>query len=165
VLSQDCNGMALDGGAIRRDHDLALGAELVADPPQPDIPDVEDARHAAKGGLSMINEGGIDGIHEPPEDLTGSLAQHGQDGDRNDQADYRIRPLPSEGYSAYSQQHGQRRETVGASVQSVRDKSGRADAPANADAITGNQLVSGEPDDGRDRDSDQVRDSVRASQP
>jgi hypothetical protein len=99
VLSLDRNGMGLNSGAIRRDHDLALGAELVADPSQPDLTDVADAWHTAEGGLSMVDERGIDGIHEPSVDLTSGLAQHQQDGDRDYQADYRIRPLPSKGYA------------------------------------------------------------------
>ena len=87
VLSLDRNGVGLNSGAIGRDHDLALGAQLVADPSQPDLADVEYAWHAAKDDLGTVDEGGIDGIHEPSVDLTGSLAQHHQDGESDHQAD------------------------------------------------------------------------------
>ena len=87
VLSPNSNGVGLNSGAVGRDHDLALGAQLVADPSQPDLTDVKYTWHAAKDGLSTVDEGGIDGIHEPPVDLTRSLAQHHQDGESDCQAD------------------------------------------------------------------------------
>jgi hypothetical protein len=64
------------GGEAGRNHDLALGPELMADPAQADLAGAEHAVGRPQGALGLVDEGGIDGVHQPPVDLAGGLAQH-----------------------------------------------------------------------------------------
>ena len=90
VLGVDGDVMGCDRARPRVDDDFAFGAELVADPPQPNVPDVEHANRAAKGGLGPVDQAGINGIHEPPVNLARRLVQHTQDRHRDDQPDDRV---------------------------------------------------------------------------
>jgi hypothetical protein len=64
------------GGESGRDHDLALGPQLMADPAQPDLAGAEHPVGRPQGALGLVDEGWIDGVHQPPVDLAGRLAQH-----------------------------------------------------------------------------------------
>ena len=44
----------------------------------------------AGGVLDLCDDGGIDGVHQPVEDLAGGAHQHREDRDRDDQADDRV---------------------------------------------------------------------------
>jgi hypothetical protein len=50
-------------------------------------------------------------------------------------------------------------------VQAVGDQGGGADAPADGDAVAGDEFVSGEPDQRGDRDGPEVPDGGRVQQP
>jgi hypothetical protein len=64
------------------DDDVALGPQGMADPPQPHLANVEDAGVGLTNDrLRPVDECRVDGVHEPGEDLPGSLAEHGEDGD------------------------------------------------------------------------------------
>ena len=54
VLGTDRDLMRLDGTGPGVDGDLAFGAQLVADPPQPDLPGIEDPGGGAEGLLSLM---------------------------------------------------------------------------------------------------------------
>ena len=153
------------GGEAGRDHDLALGPQLMADPAQPDLTGAEHAVGRPQGALGLVDEGGIDGVHQPPVDLAGRLAQHRQDGDGDEQADDRVGPVPADRDAARPDEHGQRGQPVGAGVQAVGDQRGRADPPSGADAIPGRQLVAREADERRHGDRNQVRHGPGMQQP
>ena len=144
------------GGEAGRDHDLALGPQLMADPAQPDLAGAEHPVGRPQGALGLVDEGGIDGVHQPPVDLAGRLAQHRQDGDGDEQADDRVGPVPADRDSARPDQHGQRGQPVGAGVQAVGDQRRRADLPPGANPVPGRQLVAREADERRDGDRGQI---------
>jgi hypothetical protein len=153
------------GGEIGRDHDLALGPQLMADPAQPDLAGAEYPVGHPQGALGLVDEGWIDGVHQPPVDLAGRLAQHRQDGDGDEQADDRVGPVPADRDAARPHQHGQRGQPVGAGVQAVGDQRRRADLPASADPVPGRQLVAREADERRDGDRGQIGYVPRVQQP
>jgi len=79
------------------DDDVALGPQGMADPPQPHLANVEDARGGPNDRLHPVDECRVDGVHEPGEDLPGGLAEHGEGGDGCDQADDRVGQAEPEG--------------------------------------------------------------------
>ena len=74
VLGVDRDPMGLDRAGPGVDDDLAFGAQPVPGPPQPDLTDAEDPRRRAQGLLHPIDQGRVDGIHQPPVDLPCGLA-------------------------------------------------------------------------------------------
>ena len=72
------------------DADVCLRAQRVADPTDTQLLDLPHARHVRDDGFGLFNKGGVDGVHEPREDLSGSRAQDPEDGDSDDQPDDRI---------------------------------------------------------------------------
>ena len=165
VLGVDRDLMGRGGGEVGRDHDLALGPQLMADPAQPDLAGAEHAVGRPQGALGLVDEGGVDGVHQPPVDLAGRLAQHRQDGHGDEQADDRVGPLPADRDAARPDEHRQRGQPVGAGMQAVGDQRGQADLPPGADAIPGRQLVAREADERSDGDRNQVRHGPGAQQP
>jgi hypothetical protein len=81
-----------------------------------------------------MGERGVHGVHQPPADLAGGLAQDGEDRRRDEQPDGRV---------------GQCRG---------------ADLLAGADAVPGRQLVVREPGQGGGGHRDEVRDPMRVRQ-
>jgi hypothetical protein len=152
-------------GEIGCDHNLALGPQLMADPAQADLAGAEHAVGRPQGALGLVDEGGIDGVHQPPVDLAGRLAQHRQDGHGDEQADDRVGPVPADRDAARPDEHGQRGQPVGAGMQAVRDQRGRADLPSGPDPIPGRHLVAREADERRDGDRNQVRHVPGVQQP
>jgi hypothetical protein len=61
MLGADRDLVCLDHAGVGVDNHLALGLQLVADPPQPDL---ADAKHAVRGAqrlLRLIEHGRVDG--------------------------------------------------------------------------------------------------------
>ena len=119
VLGVDGDLVRLNSASGRIDDDLALGAQLMTNPPQPDLPDIQDSGGSPQGLLGLVHEFGVNGIHQAPVDLACCLAQHRKNGHRNQQPDYRVGPLPADRDAADAEEDGQRREAVSAGVQSV----------------------------------------------
>ncbi len=165
VLGVDRDLVGLDRAGIGVDDDLAFGAQLVPDPPQPDLAHAEHARRRAQGLFHLIDQGRVDRVHQPPVDLAGRLPQHGQDRHRDQQAHDRVGPVPADRHPAHAEQHRQRGEPVGAGVQPVGDQRRRADLAAGPDPVPGDQFVAGEPDHRRDSNRDQVGHCPRVRQP
>jgi hypothetical protein len=165
VLGRHRHLVGLEGGGVPVHDDLAFGAELMADPPHPDVARAQHSSGGSQGPFDLVHQRRIDGIHQAAVDLAGGLHQHGQDRRRDDQADRRVGPVPAGRQAGHAQEHGQRGEPVGPGVQAVRDQGGRADSPANPDAVPGHQLVSGEADTRRDRHGGQVAHRPRMGQP
>lgn len=107
VLCLDGYLVCLDGGRIGSDHNLALGAQLMAEPTEPDVAYVQDSGHRTQRLFGLINKGRIDGVHQPTVDLSGRLAQHDQDRQCDDQPHDRVGPLPANGQAAHAQQNCQ----------------------------------------------------------
>jgi hypothetical protein len=76
MLCCDGNLMSCYGGRVGADHDLAFGPELMAYPSQPDVAEVQNAGDRSQRLLRLINQGRIDGIHQPTIDLPSCLPQH-----------------------------------------------------------------------------------------
>ncbi len=57
MLCRDGGLVTLDGGGAGVDNDLAFGAELVADPAQTDLPDVQHPGHGAQYLLGLVDQG------------------------------------------------------------------------------------------------------------
>jgi len=165
VLGVDSDPVGLDRAGTGVDDDLAFSAQPVPDPPQPDLAHAEHPRRAAQGLFHLVNQGRVDGIHQPAVDLPDGLAQHREDGHRDHQADHRVGPGPAHRHATHAQQHRQRRKPVGAGVQPISDQRGRADLPADPDPVPGDQFVAGETDDRGGRHRDQVGHRPRMHQP
>jgi hypothetical protein len=76
VLGVDGDLVSLDGGGIGVHDDVAFGTQLVTGPPQPDPAGPEHSGSATKDLFSLLDHGRVDGVHEPPVDLTGGLPEH-----------------------------------------------------------------------------------------
>ena len=137
----------------------------MTDPSQPDLARVEHAGRGPQRALRLVDQGRIDGIHEPPVNLAGCLAQHNDNRRRDEQADDRIGPVPAKRGTSRAQQHRQGSKPVRAGMQPVSDQGRRADLPADPDAVPGDQLVAGEADHRRDANSDQARHRARMRKP
>src|ERR1700761_1449762 len=165
VLSLDSDGVGGDSCGAGVDEDVALGPELVADPAHADLAGAQYAGDGGQGRFGLVDEGGVDGIHEPAVDLAGGRSHHGQDGDRDEQADDGVGLPPAQGDAARAGQAGQGGEAVGAGVRPVGDEGARADLAAGADPVAGDPLVAEEPDQRGDGHGDQVSDLLGVDQP
>src|SRR6266851_8151352 len=56
VLGADRDLVSLDGGDVRADDHFALGADLVPDPAQPYLADIQHAESGAQGALGLVDE-------------------------------------------------------------------------------------------------------------
>ena len=79
VLGGDRDLVSLDRAGTGIDDDLAFGAQMVPDPAQPDLADIEHSRRRTQRLLHLIDQGRVHGVHQPPVDLAGRLPEHGQD--------------------------------------------------------------------------------------
>ena len=91
----------------RIDHDLALGPQGVTDPAQPDLAEAEHALGGQQLGLDPVDQLGVDGVHQPPVDLAGGIAQHDQDRGRDEQPDQRVGEREPQRHAGSPQQHRQ----------------------------------------------------------
>ena len=127
--------------------EVAIGLQLVTDPPQPKPADLDNARNLGESMLGSGKQGGVHGVHEPAVDLPGRLAQYDDDGHGDDQPDDGIGQLPACGDATCTEHHRERGEPVGAGMEPVGDQGRRADATANADAVAGDKFVTDEAED------------------
>ena len=63
VLGINRDLVSLDRAGPGIDEDLAFSAQLVPDPAQPDLADIEHARGRAQRLLHLIDQGGVDRVH------------------------------------------------------------------------------------------------------
>ena len=133
------------------DDDVALGPQGMADPPQPHLANVEDARGGPNDSLHPVDECRVDGVHEPGEDLPGGLAEHGEGGDGCDQADDRVGQAEPEGDPPAPMSTTR---LVRPSVRACRPSAiSAAEHPATRPGSgTGHQLMAAEPDHRGGRD-------------
>lgn len=96
VLGCDGQGVGLDHGEVGVDDDVGLGAQGVADPPHPDLPDAADAVHRVQRIFGGVDQGGVDGVHQAAVDLAGGIAQHHEDRGGDEQADDRVGGPPAQ---------------------------------------------------------------------
>lgn len=68
-------------------------------------------------------------------------------------------------WGSHSEQHRQAGQPIGPGVPTVGDQRGGADPPADGGPVAGDQLVADEPDEGRDRDQQQVVDAAGVQEP
>ena len=106
-----------------------------------------DTGFGGQRGFGGVDELGVDAVHEAAEHVADGGAQHGQDGDRDEQPDDGVGEREAKRDTASTEQHGQRGEAVGAGVQAVGDQGGRADLAADADAVDRDEFVADEPDE------------------
>src|SRR5688572_13123220 len=79
VLDLVAQVVRLDQGGGGVHGDARLGKQLVAVPAQPDVGHVDHAGGGADDLLGLVDQGRVDGVHQPPVDLAGGIAQNEQD--------------------------------------------------------------------------------------
>ncbi|WP_442785232.1 hypothetical protein [Amycolatopsis sp. H20-H5] len=82
-----------------------------------------------------VDNGGVDGVHQPPGDLTGGIAQD-ELATVLPQADDRIGERETQADAERAEDDGQQGEAAGAGRQPVGDEGGEADLAADDDAVT-----------------------------
>ena len=107
MLGADRDPVRLDRGDLAADGDLGFGVQPVTDPPKPDQPGAQHAWCAAQRALGLIDQLGVDGVHQPTVNLAGRAPQHGQQHRRDHQADNRVGPVPAQRHATRSGQHPQ----------------------------------------------------------
>ena len=84
-------GMGEIVGACERgvavDVEVSIGMDLVTDPTHPDPADRHNSGNRLQAGFGRLNKVGIDGVHQPPQDLADRGPQHEDDGHSDQQAD------------------------------------------------------------------------------
>lgn len=157
--------VGLYDGQVRADHDVGLGAQGVPDPPHAQLPEVQHPLHPAQRVLGGVDEGGVDGVHQPSADLAGGVPQDQHDGEGDQQSDGRVGGPPAQRGAARAEEDREGGEPVGTGVQPVGDQRGGADPAAGADPVAGHPLVPGEPGQRRRRDRPQVGDLTGVQEP
>ena len=103
----------------RVDIELGVGVQSMTDPAQPHAVHRQHPRPAGQNGLGGVDQLRIHTVDEPAEYVAYRSAQHGQDGEGDDQADDRVGERETQRDAAGADQHGERGEPVGAGVQAV----------------------------------------------
>ena len=147
------------------DVEVGLGVQQVAAPAHP-----HPAHRGHPGGdeqreLRPVEQLRLDGVHQPAVDVPDGGAQHGQDGDGDEQSHDGVGEGEPGGDAARAGEHGQGREAVGAGVQAVGDQRRRPDAAPHPDAVDRDQLVAEEADQSGRGDPAQVVDRRRLAPP
>ena len=92
VLRVNGHMVSLDGSGVRIDHDLALGPELMTDPAQSDLADIQDTGRGPQHLLRAVDELRVNGVHQATVNLARCLPEDGEDGQGDQQPHNRIRP-------------------------------------------------------------------------
>ena len=95
VLSIDRHPVSLDRAGTAIHDDLAFSAQVMPDPPQPDLAPPPAPPGWRPTSAPPVNQSRVDGIHQPAPDLPCRLPQHGQDRHRDHQSHHRVRPIPA----------------------------------------------------------------------
>src|SRR5215203_6363440 len=116
-------GDVVSGDQVERlvHDDAGVRADPVADPPQPDVLDVQHTGGGADGVLCGRGERRVDRVHQASVDVTSSTAQHDQDGDGDQQTYDRVGQREAEQDAGGPQDHGERGEAVGTCVEAIGD--------------------------------------------
>ena len=125
--------------------------------------DLADAEHSwGVGGLvfDAVDECGVDGVHEPAEHFDPGGAQHGEDGNGDDEASDGVGGFEAGPDSDGAEHDGEGGESVGAGVVAVGDERGGADGVAFTDSVEGDELVTDEADEPSGGDPGDVADGV-----
>ncbi len=96
VLGFDGDVVRLESARGTIDDDLALGSQLMTDPPQPDLAHIQYSGGRPERLLGLVDKFGVHSIHEAPVDLACCLAQHRKNGNGDQQPDDRIGPVPAD---------------------------------------------------------------------
>jgi hypothetical protein len=140
------------------DGDIGLGVQGVTDPAKTEVVDGKDIAGSEDGVPGSPDERGIDSIQQARADLDDGGAEHSEDGDGDEQPDDRVGPRQPDGDAGGAEDDGQRGEAVGSGVEPVGHEGCGADLVPDADAVTRDELVPGEPDEAGDGDGPQVGD-------
>lgn len=138
-------GIALVGGADGVDGENTMIAVAESEPADPGEGHRMDTRGVARLVGDIVDDGRVDGVHEAVADLADRAAQHGEDGDRDEEADDRVCSIDSCPDRDGAEREGEGREAVGAGVVAVRDECRRADGVPLSDAVQGDKLIADEP--------------------
>ena len=130
------DGVRVDQAEVGVGRDLDLGPQLVAHPSDANAVDAVDAGHRRQDLLDLVDELGVDAVHEPAVDRAGRAEEHHRHRRRDHERRRSGRPAARPATTAMAaDHHGQRREAVGAGVQAVGHQRSRPDAAAHADAV------------------------------
>ena len=99
----------------------------------------------------------LDGVHQPVPHGDRGIFGDKEDGDADQQADDRIHERVTEPGASGGQQHGQRRQPIGARVHAIGHQGRRTNLAAFADLEPGHGLVAQKADDGGYGDPAEVR--------
>jgi hypothetical protein len=114
----------LGDGEAGVSRDVDFGPKPVPNPADAQLPDLLDAFHGDEGFDGLIDERGINGIHQPSTHLYDRRSQHTENHNGNGEAYQRVGPSPPNGNSTGTKHHGKTGETVSARVQAIGHQSG-----------------------------------------
>jgi hypothetical protein len=83
VLGVNSYLVGLDGAGVRSNDDFAFSPELMADPPQAHLTDVQNSWCGSQDLLRPVDELWVNGVHEAAIDLPRGLPQDGQNRQRD----------------------------------------------------------------------------------
>jgi hypothetical protein len=120
----DSVGIGEAGGGV--DVEFGVGVKSVSDPAHLDATHVCDPGFSGQGYFGGVDEFGVYGVHESAEDVADRGAQHGEDGDGDEQADDGVGERESECDTGSAEKHCQR---VNPSVRAWSPSATRAAEP------------------------------------
>ncbi len=111
----------------------------MAEPAQAQAIDRLDLGHRRRDRLDLLDELGLDRVHQPPEHLAGRLLEDDEDDRGDEQPDERVGERVAGRDAERAGDDGQRGQPVGPGVVAVGDERGRADRAADPDAVEGDE--------------------------
>jgi hypothetical protein len=135
----------------------------VTDPAKADLFDLSYAGCVCNGGFSESGKFRIDGVHEASINVHSGGPEDKQDRDSDGKANDRVGLRESCQDAKCPGDDSEGSEPVCSRVQTVGNKSRRADLPADADPVDGDQFVADESDEAGGSDDPRIADWSRPS--
>ena len=115
--------------------------------------------------LDLLDELGLDRVHQPPEHLRGRLLEDDEDDRGDEEPDERVRERVAGGDAERPSDDRERGQPVGPGVVPVGDERGRADRAADPDPVERDGLVADEADEPGGEDDRDVRHRLGVDEP
>jgi hypothetical protein len=147
------------------DDHTGLGTQPVADPAKADLFDLSHAGCHCNGGFSESGKFRVDGVHEASINAHSGGPEDKQDRDSDGKANDGVGLRESGQDAECAGDNSEGSEPVRSRVQTVGNKGRRADLPADADPVDGDQFVAAESDEAGGTDDPRIANWLGVEKP
>ena len=159
-----CDAMCLRHLQRPVDAEPHLGQQSMTHPPSPDLRYCYHSVDRPHDRRDPLDNGRVDSIEQTLADTAHRLVANDHDRPSDHQADHWVRPLCTQGNGHRSYEDQERRDAIGARMDTVGLQCGRSDPSANPDPVLGDHLVTNTAHDGSSHDESQVGDLLGMNQ-